>query len=86
MNTAMMSLEEYGKYVTSTVAFMEMWQSCYFALLSNSKYAEHSMDELHNLSWEHAKELKRATRQYLERQHGNIPIDSLGNETGGGNI
>jgi len=23
------SLEEYKDYITSTVAFMEMWQSCY---------------------------------------------------------
>lgn len=67
MNIEMMSLEEYKKYITSTVAFMEMWQSCYFALLSNSKYAEHSIEELHELSWKHAEELKRATRQYLEK-------------------
>jgi hypothetical protein len=34
------SLEEYKDYITSTVAFMEMWQSCYYALLSNPEYSE----------------------------------------------
>lgn len=61
------SLEEYKDYITSTVAFMEMWQSCYYALLSNPEHTGRPMEELHELSWKHAKELKRAARQYLER-------------------
>lgn len=67
MNLEMMSLEEYTEYITSTVAFVEMWKSCYYSLLSNPEYSEKSMHDLHELSWEHAKELKRACRQYLER-------------------
>jgi hypothetical protein len=30
MNTESMSLKEYKAYLDSTVAFMEMWQSCYY--------------------------------------------------------
>lgn len=66
MTRETMSLEKYTSYITSTVAFMEMWQSCYYALLSNPEYTGRPMEELHDLSWEHAKELKRATGHYLD--------------------
>jgi hypothetical protein len=68
MNPKMMSLEEYKDYINSMVAFMDMWQSCYYALLSNPEYSGKQMEELHDLSWKHAKELKRATSQYLEKE------------------
>lgn len=67
MNSKMMNLDEYKNYITSKIAFMEMWQSCYYALLSNPQYSEKSMEDLHDLSWKHAKELKRSVRQYLEK-------------------
>jgi hypothetical protein len=68
MNPKNMSLEDYTEYVTSTVGFMEMWQHCYYALLSNPAHSEKQMEDLHELSWKHAKELKRAARHYLESQ------------------
>ncbi len=79
MNLEMMSLEEYTKYITSTVAFMEMWKSCYYSLLSNPEYSGKSMDELHDLSWKHAEELKRATRQYLEKIDTKKNVDEFSN-------
>jgi hypothetical protein len=66
MSPKNMNLEEYTEYITSAVGFMEIWQHCYYALLSNPGYSEKQMEELHDLSWKHAKELKRAARQYLE--------------------
>ena len=71
MNPKAMNLEEYTEYITSMVGFMEMWQSCYYALLSNPEHSKLPMEKLHNLSWDHAKELKRATRQYLENGQTN---------------
>jgi hypothetical protein len=71
MNTESMSLKEYKTYLDSTVAFMEMWQSCYYALLSNPEHAHKECEELHKLAGKHAKELKRACRQYLEENDAN---------------
>lgn len=66
MNPKDMSPEEYTEYITSKVGFMEIWQHCYYALLSNPEYSKKQMEELHDLSWKHAVELKRAVRQYLD--------------------
>jgi hypothetical protein len=66
MNPKNMSLEEYTEYVTSMVGFMEMWQHCYYALLSNPEHSDKQMKDLQDLSWKHAEELKRAASHYLE--------------------
>ena len=54
-----LAVEEYIAYTTSTISFIEMWKSCYYALLSNPQYSEKSMEELRDLSWKHAEGLKR---------------------------
>jgi hypothetical protein len=66
MHPKNISLKEYTEYVNSTVGFMEMWQHCYYALLSNPEHSKEQMEKLLDLSWKHAEELKRATSSYLK--------------------
>jgi hypothetical protein len=40
MSPKNVNLEEYTEYITSTVGFMEIWQHCYYALLSNPGHSE----------------------------------------------
>ncbi|MEG3439587.1 hypothetical protein V0288_20840 [Pannus brasiliensis CCIBt3594] len=65
-----MSVEEYRDYMTSTIAFIELWKGCHYALLSNPEYSKHSQKKLLDISWEEAKEFKRNIRQYLDRVIG----------------
>jgi hypothetical protein len=79
MSIEKMNLDEYKSYNSSMASFTEMWKSCYFAMLSNPEYYhgilsndghKASQEDFLDLSWKYAKELKRATTQYLENPGG----------------
>lgn len=79
MNIENMNLDEYKTYNSSMASFTEMWKSCYFAMLTNPEYYlellskdghKASQEDLHELSWKYAKELHRATTQYLDNPGG----------------
>ena len=68
-----MDLDEYESYITSTVAFMEMWRECHIALLSNPEYLgkeSWNAEKLLDISFQQAEELKRGLSQYLEGIQG----------------
>ncbi len=68
MEPKTMNMEEYKSYITSNVAFMEIWKSCYIALLSNPSFTDIRNDqEKLDRAWKEAEVLKRGLRQYMER-------------------
>lgn len=76
MSVEKISSEEYQKYMSSGVSTIEIWKSCYFAMLSNPEHKNTEMRDLVKLSRAHALALKTAMREHLGLKVDSLRVDS----------
>jgi transketolase N-terminal domain/subunit len=65
MSVEKMSTEECQEYMSSASSTIDIWKSCYFAMLSNPEYKDTEMRDLVTLSRTYALALKTEMREHL---------------------